>query len=111
VAKLAASHIDQLYLSQPVDIRFTATAGDQIPRIPGEISGISAGALTDPQTGAPYFRIDVTFEATASAQLTPPIDGFTGMPVDLYIQTSRQPAWAYLAKPFLNYFSRALRES
>jgi len=111
VARVAPNQVDKLYLQQPVGIRFSTADDGRTPRLLGKVATISAGTLTDPRTGAPYFRIEIVYSAGEFARLGHAPEIFPDMPVDVFIKTTNQRAWVYLAKPFLGYFSRAMRES
>jgi len=110
-ARLAPAQIEKLYPNQAVDIGFAPVGYAQTPRLAGTISAISPGTLINAATGAPYYRVDILFSLAALNNLENPPAMYPDMPVELFIKTSAQPAWAYLAKPFLSYFSRAMRES
>lgn len=111
IAQVAPAKIDQLHLAQLVDIRLYAAKSPRTPHLVGQITGISATTLTDARTGEPYYRVDISYSPSNFAALRPQPKAFPDMPVQIYIKTGAQPAWAYLARPFLTYFSRAMRES
>jgi HlyD family secretion protein len=103
-------HVDEVQVGQPVRLIFSALVTRNLPDITGTLSRVSADALTDPNTGAPFFLAEVTLSPEAIAllgdqQLLP------GMPVEAFLPTGSRSPMAYLLKPFTDYFLHAFRES
>lgn len=70
---------------------------------------VSADALVDQRTQAPYYRIEIVPDPGELTKL----GGQTllpGMPVESFIRTGDRTPLAYLVKPFMDYFNRAFRE-
>ncbi len=111
VTRITPAEVDQIYPDQPVRIVFATLETDDNIEFVGQISQISADTLSDTSTDRPYYRVEVNPSAETQAQLSERDGIFPGMPVQLYIRTTDQPAWRYLAKPFAHYFTRAFRES
>lgn len=108
-ARIATINVDELQIGQPVNLRFSAFSSRTTPEIKGELSRISADALIDEATKAPYYRAEVTIplvelEKLGDLALVP------GMPVEVYVQTGERSPLAYLTKPLADYFNRAFRE-
>ncbi|MBM3604781.1 MAG: HlyD family type I secretion periplasmic adaptor subunit [Alphaproteobacteria bacterium] len=109
-ARVATINVDEIQLGQPVALRFSAFSSRTTPEIYGRLDRVSADALIDEATRAPYYRAEVTIppeelEKLGSLELVP------GMPVEVYIQTGERTPMAYLVKPLADYFNRAFRES
>lgn len=109
-ARVATINIDEIQLGQPVVLRFSAFSSRTTPEIDGRLERISADALIDEATRAPYYRAEVSIPPDQLEKL----DGLAlvpGMPVEVYIQTGDRSPMAYLMKPLTDYFTRAFRES
>ncbi|OJH45541.1 HlyD family type I secretion periplasmic adaptor subunit [Paracoccus sp. SM22M-07] len=109
-ARLQTINIDEVMVGQPVVLRFSAFSSRTTPEIDGRLDRVSADALLDEATRAPYYRAEVSIppeemEKLGSLALVP------GMPVEVYIQTGERTPMAYLLKPLADYFNRAFRES
>ena len=63
-AKIAPQDIDQLYLGQVASLRFTAFNQRTTPEIGGKVSLISADITQDPKTGASYYLVQLTPNAS-----------------------------------------------
>lgn len=103
-------HVDQIYVGQSVKLVFSAFSANDTPELNGRVAVISADALIDQRTQAPYYRAEIVLdpgemEKLAGQTLIP------GMPVEAFIQTEARTPLAYLLKPFTDYFNRAFRES
>lgn len=109
-ARIATINVDELQIGQAVSLRFSAFSARTTPEITGRLERVSADALTDPTTGAPFYRAEITIPPEELARL----GGLVlvpGMPVEIYIRTSERSPLAYLMKPLTDYFNRAFRES
>lgn len=109
-AQIEAIHVDQVYPGQPVMLRFSAFNQRVTPEIAGQITGLSADVVQDPQTGASFYRATIIALEAELAKL----DGqemLPGMPVEAYLRTEDRTPLSYLTKPLTDYFERAMRES
>ncbi len=102
-------HIDQVFVGQEANLRFSAFDMRTTPELPGKVHAVSADAIVDEQLGARYYRVDIEVDANmidalGDKTLLP------GMPVEAYISTSPRSPLNYLLKPFLDYFNRAFRD-
>ncbi len=111
VTRVPPTLVDQLYPGQPVRIRLATASAGPGPDLEGRITRISADALVETGVGARFYRTRVTLDQADARDLAARPDIMPGLPVQVSIETTRQPVWAYLAKPFAIYFSRALHES
>jgi membrane fusion protein, type I secretion system len=109
--RIAPTNINQLFPGQPVRVRFSTLDQSTETDFEGKISRISADALIDSASGGAFFQVDIELPDKTSQRLSARRDVVPGIPVEVFIRTADQTAWAYLAKPFLIYFSHALRES
>ncbi|MBM9595873.1 HlyD family type I secretion periplasmic adaptor subunit [Roseitranquillus sediminis] len=107
-SKVEPVNVDQVYQGQDVRLRFTAFDQRWTPEIMGKVTRVSADVIEDEATGAPYFRVEVLPAEDETAKL----EGQTllpGMPVETYFQTGDRTPLAYLTKPLMDYFRRAMR--
>ncbi|WP_336270581.1 HlyD family type I secretion periplasmic adaptor subunit [Vreelandella arctica] len=107
--KLAPVTIDQVWVGQPVRLRFTAFNQRTTPELKGEIVYVSPATSRDDVTGEIYYLGDVDVSAEELEKL-----GVTtllpGMPVEVFITTEERTALTYFVKPITDQFSRAFRE-
>lgn len=108
--QVAAIHIDQVHVGQPVELVFSAFSSRNTPHLKGRISVLSADAFTDQVTHTSYYRAEILLEESELARLGGQLL-LPGMPVEAFIQTEPRTPMAYLIKPFTDYFSKAFRES
>ncbi|WP_298938302.1 HlyD family type I secretion periplasmic adaptor subunit [uncultured Ruegeria sp.] len=108
-ARVDAIDVDQLYVSQPVALRFPAFNQRETPEIDGRVVTISADVFTDEQSGFSFYRAELIpddgqLERLNDQALLP------GMPVEAMIKTDERTPLSYLVKPMADYFTRAFRE-
>lgn len=108
-ARIATINVDEVHVGQEVVLRFSAFSSRTTPEIDGVLSKVSPDALVDQATNIPYYRGEVSIPADQIAKLGDKTL-VPGMPVEVYIQTGKRSALAYLIKPFSDYFVRAFRE-
>jgi HlyD family secretion protein len=109
-AQIQPIHIDEISIGQPVRLVFSAFPSRTTPELTGQITVISADALTDQRTQMPYYRAEIVLnegevEKLGNVTLIP------GMPVEAFIRTGARTPLTYLIKPFTDYFARAFRET
>lgn len=109
-SQVSPIHIDQVHVGQKVELVFSAFSARDTPHLRGKVAVVSADSLIDPSTHASYYRAEILLEEGEIAKLNGQAL-LPGMPVEAYIQTGARTPMAYLVKPFLDYFSRAFRES
>lgn len=109
-AQIAPIHIDEVAVGQPVSLRLPAFDSRTTPELLGQVSRISADALTDPATHAAYFRAEIELAPDQMARLAGQ-HLVPGMPVEVYLRTGDRSPLAYLMKPLADFFARAFRES
>lgn len=104
-------HRDKLYPQQEVSLRFSALDQRQTPELFGIVTQISADAFTDEATRATYYRTEIRILDGEVERLPEGTTLTPGMPVEAFIKTADHTPMAYLVKPFMDYFSKAFRES
>lgn len=109
-ARIATINIDEVSPGQDVMLRFSSFSSRTTPEIDGTLARVSADALVDEATKAPYYRAEVTIPPDQMDKLQG-LELIPGMPVEVYIQTGERSPMTYLVKPLADYFNRAFRES
>lgn len=102
--------VDQVHVGQAVKLVFSAFSSRDTPELTGHVAVVSADAIIDQRTQAPFYRAEILLDDGEMEKL----EGQTlipGMPVEAFIQTEARTPMTYLLKPFTDYFTRAFRES
>lgn len=108
-ARVSPTDIDRLSIGKRADIRFSAFNYATTPVIDGEVTRISADALSDERSGDPYYLVRV--------KVSP--DGMTklgdrklqpGMPAEVLINAGDRTMLEYLLKPAENMFAKSMIE-
>ena len=108
-AQVSPIHVDEVFAGQEAKLMFSAYSSRTTPELMGHVSKVSADALVDQQTQAPYYRVEIIPDPGELTKL----GGQTllpGMPVEAFIKTGDRTPLTYLIKPFTDYFKRAFRE-
>ena len=108
-AKVSPTDIDQVYMGQSTELRFSAFNTRTTPEIKGTLRHVSAERQTDEKTGTSYYTVLIDIDPgemqrLGQVQLVP------GMPVEAYIQTGRRSMLSYLFKPIADQFKRSFRQ-
>ncbi|KCV82220.1 Type I secretion membrane fusion protein, HlyD family [Actibacterium atlanticum] len=109
-ARIETIHIDEVFVGQPVTLRFAAFDNRTTPELTGTVLKLSADAFTDERTNASFYSAEIVLDAgqieeLGNNKIVP------GMPVEVFIRTAERSPLAYLVKPLTDYFNRAFRES
>ncbi|MGG5812501.1 HlyD family type I secretion periplasmic adaptor subunit [Falsiroseomonas sp. CW058] len=109
-ARVAPTDVDVVRNGMQAQVRFTAFAGRNLPRIEGTVRSVSADRLTDDSTRQPYYlaRVEVTREALAS--LGREVELVPGMPAEVLIVRRERTMMDYLIEPLRDAFRRSFRE-
>ncbi len=108
-ARVDAIHIDQVFVGQPVQLRFPAFNQRETPELEGEVFNVSADAFTDENSGFSYYRAEVVMDDSELAKLNGQAL-LPGMPVETLLKTDERTPLTYLTKPLTDYFTKAFRE-
>jgi len=107
-ARIDAIHVDQIFIGQPVTMRFSAFDQRQTPELDGQVKKLSADVFVDEATGRSFYSVELLPNEGELAKL----GGSTilpGMPVEAFIQTDERTPLSYLTKPLTDYFARAMK--
>jgi len=107
-ARVSLTDIDRVQAGQEATIRFSSF-GSSVPTIVGHVISISADAMADKNTGAPYYLARVTVSPEGMADLGDLIL-VPGMPAEVFISSGSRTFVQYVMKPFSNALARSMRE-
>lgn len=109
-ARVETINIDEVFVGQPVTLRFAAFDNRSTPELVGSVLKLSADAFTDDRTNTSYYSAEIVLDPGQAEELG---DNriVPGMPVEVFIRTAERSPIAYLVKPLTDYFNRAFRES
>ncbi len=99
--QLPVEQIDKVHPGLPVELAFTAFERSTTPRVPGEVTLVSADRLTDERSGEPYYRLQITVEAQELEGLGGDVLR-AGMPVEAFVRTGERTLLNYLFKPLVD---------
>jgi membrane fusion protein len=108
-AKVATRDIDQIHVSQSVDVRFSAFDQRTTPDVSGEITSIAPDIVRDERTGISYYPIRVKPKAESLAKLKS-IKLYPGMPAEVFIKIGDRTVISYLTKPLSDQMQHVFRE-
>ena len=110
-AQVNPTNIDEISVGHEVNLRFSSLDQRTTPELKGLVLLISADALDDEMTGAPYFRAEISLSPGEVERLPEGTQLLPGMPVDAFIKTGDRAPLTYLLKPVTDYFVKSWRES
>lgn len=111
MAQVEPIHIDKIFVSQEVTLRFSSLDQRTTPELFGQVTQISADAFQDDNSPVSYYRAEIQLDEGEKARLPEGTILIPGMPVEAFILTSERTPFDYLTKPLADYFAKALRES
>ncbi|KAA3501439.1 HlyD family type I secretion periplasmic adaptor subunit [Rhizobium rhizogenes] len=98
-ADILPRDIDQIYVGQPVTIRFTAFNQSTTPDVVAEVAVVAPDLQMDSRTGASFYTLRIKPDKI-SMQHLPGGKLYPGMPAEVFIQTSERSVLSYFVKPF-----------
>lgn len=110
-AQVEPIHVDQVFVSQEVVVKFSSFDARTTPELFGSVVQVSADAFVEERTGATYYRAEIRLSEEEIAKLPEGLVMVPGMPVETFIKTDDRSPMAYLVKPLTDYFAKAFRES
>lgn len=109
-ARIPNRDIDNIFLGQSAEIRFSAFNQRLTNVIDGEIIHVSADSFEDEATGQRYYRARIRVTEEGSQDMTEQMQLLSGMPAEVMIRTGERTFASYIAKPITDMLSRAIRE-
>jgi HlyD family secretion protein len=104
------SQIDQVFVGQPVVVRFQTFDRRHTPDLNGKVQRVSADIITNERTGQSYFTAQISLLPGEEKYLGPTAEIIPGMPVDAFIKTTERTPFDYLVRPLTSYFGKSMLE-
>ncbi len=108
-ARIRPEDINHVRAGSPAEVRLTAYQTRTTPLVAGNVNYVSADRMVDPQSGAPYYVVNVDVSAGALADAGN-LRMQAGMPAEVYIRTDSRTAFDYMLAPVTAYLRRGMRE-
>ena len=102
--------IAEIVLGQEVKISLTAYDPSRYDRIDGNVISISADALSDQQTGAQYYLVDVSLEGTLYEDDGTEVTILPGMVASIDVLSGKRTVLDYFWQPIAKTKDKALRD-
>ena len=109
-AAVGPDDVSRLRPGQSARLRFSTLGPLPGPEWLGAIRRLSPDARAGQNGRGRYYRVEISLPETAQAALKRRGDVLPGIPVEVFLETGSQPAWAYLFGPFRQYAMRTFRE-
>jgi len=108
-ARIRPEDINHVRAGSLAEVRLTAYQTRTTPLVAGSVNYVSADRMVDPQSGAPYYVVNVDVSAGALADAGN-LRMQAGMPAEVYIRTDSRTAFDYMLAPVTAYLRRGMRE-
>lgn len=102
--------IGDIVLGQDVKISLTAYDPSRYGRIDGKVSGISADAISDQQTGQQYYLVDVSIEGALFEDDGKEVTILPGMVASIDVLSGKRTILDYFWQPIAKTKDKALRD-
>ncbi|MDR5875998.1 HlyD family type I secretion periplasmic adaptor subunit [Halomonas sp. CUBES01] len=109
-ARIPTRDIDNIFVGQFAEIRFSAFNQRLTDVIDGEVIHVSADSFEDEATGENYYRARVRVTEKGREKMTEQMQLLSGMPAEVMIRTGERTFASYIAKPITDMLARAIRE-
>ena len=110
-ARVSPMDIDRVRAGQSAEVRFSVFKSKDLPRIEGQVTGLSADILTSEDGQNAYYLARVAVNAEGLDILArQKLELLPGMPAEVLINTGKRTLFQYLADPLSDSFSHALIE-
>ncbi len=110
-AEVEPIHIDQIFVGQEVNVRFSAFDQRRTPELVGTVTQVSADSFEDERSNISFYRAEIELKEGQIERLPDGMALIPGMPVEAFIRTDDRSPLAYLVKPLADYFAKAFREA
>lgn len=109
--KLQTSDINDVYLGQLADIRFSAFNSRTTKVIQGEVINVSADSLEEERGDTPpYYLARIRVTEQGRTDMDDSMVLIPGMPAEVMIRRGERTLFSYLTKPIQDSFARSLKE-
>ncbi len=108
-SRVSPINVGSVHVAQEVIIRFPSFDMRQTPDLTGQVTQVSPDAFADPDTGGPFYRVEITLSDAELAKLDADQIVMPGMPVDAFLRTGEYTPLEYLTRPLTRYMDTAMR--
>jgi len=108
-ARIRPEDINHVHKGSDAEVRLTAYKQRTPPLVAGRVTYVSADRMLDPQSGTPFYVVQVDVPARALEEAGN-LRMQAGMPAEVYIRTDSRSAFDYLFAPVTVYLRRGMRE-
>ena len=108
-ARIRPEDINHVHKGSDAEVRLTAYKQRTTPLVAGRVTYVSADRMLDPQSGTPFYVVQVDVPARALEEAGN-LRMQAGMPAEVYIRTDSRSAFDYLLAPVTAYLRRGMRE-
>lgn len=108
--KLNTQDINDVYVGQKADIRFSAFNSNLTKVIEGEVINISADRLLNERENTAYYLTRIRITDNGLKDMAEDMELKPGMPAEVMILRSDRTLFSYLIKPIADSFARSLKE-
>jgi HlyD family secretion protein len=109
-AHIARNDIDQVTPGQPAILRLSAFNKQTTPELTGILVKVSPDLSVDERTGTAFYTARIALPAVEVARLDRLVLA-PGMPVEVFLPSTRRTILSYLIKPVSDQIERSFRES
>ena len=110
LTQVQPADIDQIYSGQQATVRLSAFNARSTPELNGSVVRVSPDRLVDPETGFPYYEVQVELPPEQLSRLSDTLTLVPGMPAEAFMQTDSRTVLNYLMQPAIDAMRRAGRE-
>ncbi|MFD1197005.1 HlyD family type I secretion periplasmic adaptor subunit [Brucella gallinifaecis] len=108
-ARLPVHLVSKVGTGRPVDLLFTAYDQNELQRVPGIVTNVSADQLTGDEKKEPYYALQIRITEEGKKKLSK-FDIKAGMPVNVFVKYGSHSLLDYLLKPIYDRIPEALAE-
>ena len=108
-AHLPPGQIDQVALRQPATVRFSAFDRSATPELHGSVAYVSPDVIRDNRQDVSYYLIRIALAPSELRRLGN-VRLVSGMPAEVFLETSSRTILSYLFKPLSDQVRRVMRE-
>ena len=109
-AKINTQDINEVYVGQKADIRFSAFSASMTKIIEGEVIHVSADRLLNERDNAPYYQARIRVTEQGVSDMSEDMALKPGMPAEVMILRADRTMFSYLIKPIADSFARSFKE-
>lgn len=102
--------VNQLYVGQPAEIRFSAFNQRTTRVIEAQVVFVSADSQVDEATGVRFYLVRLEVTDQGRQDMTEQMQLLSGMPAEAMIRTGERTFASYITKPITDILARAIRE-